>query len=86
LIPNSVAAPGDKMTDVGKLLIVFGLVLLVAGIVVTILGKANLPLGRLPGDMVYRGKNTTFYFPLATSLLLSVLLSLLLYVVGRWRR
>jgi len=74
------------MTDVGKLLIVLGLVLLVAGIIVTILGKANLPLGRLPGDMVYRGKNTTFYFPLATSLLLSVLLSLLLYVVGRWRR
>lgn len=74
------------MTDVGKLLILLGLVLLVAGIIVTILGKANLPLGRLPGDMVYRGKNTTFYFPLATSLLLSVLLSLLLYVVGRWRR
>jgi len=74
------------MTDVGKLLIVLGLVLLVAGIIVTILGKANLPLGRLPGDVVFRGKNTTFYFPLATSLLLSVLLSLLLYVVGRWRR
>jgi Protein of unknown function (DUF2905) len=73
------------MADVGKLLILLGLVLLVAGIIVTVLGKANLPLGRLPGDMVYRGKNTTFYFPLATSLLLSVLLSLLLYVVGRWR-
>jgi Protein of unknown function (DUF2905) len=73
------------MADVGKLLILLGLVLLVAGIIVTVLGKADLPLGRLPGDMVYRGKNTTFYFPLATSLLLSVLLSLLLYVVGRWR-
>ena len=74
------------MTAVGKLLIVLGLVLLLAGIILTILGKANLPLGRLPGDMVYRGKNTTFYFPLATSLLLSVLLSLLVYAVGRWRR
>lgn len=74
------------MTDVGKLLIVLGAVLLLAGVVFTVLGKTNLPLGRLPGDIVYRGKNTTFYFPLATSVLLSVVLSLLLYVVGRWRR
>ena len=74
------------MTDLGKLLIVFGVLLLVAGVVLTLLGRANLPLGRLPGDIVYRGKNTTFYFPLATSILVSVLLSLVLYVVGRWRR
>ena len=74
------------MTDVGKLLIVLGVVLLVAGVMLTVLGKTNLPLGRLPGDIVYRGKNTTFYFPLATSLLVSVLLSLALYVLGRWRR
>ena len=60
----------------GKLLIILGVILLAAGVVLTILGRANLPLGRLPGDIVYRGKNTTFYFPLATSLLLSVLLSL----------
>lgn len=74
------------MTDLGKLLIVFGVLLLVAGVVLTLLGRANLPLGRLPGDIVYRGKNSTFYFPLATSILVSVLLSLVLYVVGRWRR
>ena len=74
------------MTDVGKLLIVLGAVLLLAGIGFTVLGKTNLPLGRLPGDIVYRGKNTTFYFPLATSVLVSVVLSLLLYLVGRWRR
>jgi hypothetical protein len=54
--------------------------------VLTLLGRTNLPLGRLPGDIVYRGKNTTFYFPLASSLLVSVLLSMVLYVVGRWRR
>ena len=74
------------MTGLGKLLIVTGMLLLVAGIALTLLGRTNLPLGRLPGDFVYRGKNTTFYFPLATSLLLSVLLSLLLYALGRWRR
>jgi len=74
------------MTDLGKLLIVFGVLLLLAGVVLSLLGRANLPLGRLPGDIVYRGKNTTVYFPLATSLLVSVLLSIALYVVGRWRR
>ncbi len=74
------------MAGLGKLLIVFGVLLLVAGVLLTLLGRANLPLGRLPGDIVYRGKNTTFYFPLATSILVSVLLSLVLYVVGRWRR
>ncbi len=49
-------------------------------------GKVNLPIGRLPGDIVYRGKNTTFYFPLMTSILLSVILSLVLYVVNRMHR
>jgi hypothetical protein len=74
------------MTDLGKVLIILGVVLVLGGLGLTLLGRANLPLGRLPGDIVYRGKNTTFYFPLATSLLISVLLSIVLYVVGRWRR
>jgi hypothetical protein len=74
------------MTDLGKLLIMLGLVLIVGGALLTVLGRANLPLGRLPGDIVYRGKNTTFYFPLATSVVISVMLSIFLYVVGRWKR
>lgn len=74
------------MADLGKLLILFGFLLLVAGVVLVLLGRANLPLGRLPGDIVYRGKNTTFYFPLATSIVVSVLLSLVLYVLGRFRK
>ena len=74
------------MTDAGKILIVLGVVLVVAGATLTLLGRTNIPLGRLPGDIFYRGKNTTFYFPLATSVLISVVLSLLLYVIGRWRR
>jgi ABC-type Na+ efflux pump permease subunit len=74
------------MTDFGKLLIVLGGILLVAGVVLVLLGRTNLPIGRLPGDILYRGKNTTFYFPLATSIVLSVLLTLILYVIGRWRR
>ena len=48
-------------------------------------GRANLPVGRLPGDIIYRGKHTVFYFPLATSILLSVVLSLVLYLLGKIR-
>jgi len=74
------------MTDLGKSLIMLGLVLIVAGALLTVLGRANLPLGRLPGDIVYRGKNTTLYFPLATSVVVSVVLSIVLYLLGRWKR
>ena len=74
------------MADIGKLLVILGIVLLVAGLVLVVLGRTNLPLGRLPGDIVYRGKHSTFYFPLATSILLSVLLSVILYIISRWKR
>jgi DUF2905 family protein len=73
------------MPDLGKLLLFFGVILVVAGVVLMVFGRMNIPLGRLPGDIVYRGKNTTFYFPLATSILLSVVLSVVLYFVGRLR-
>jgi hypothetical protein len=73
------------MTEFGKMLIVLGSVLVVAGLGLVLLGRTNLPIGRLPGDILYRGKNTTFYFPLATSILLSIVLSLVLYVIGRFR-
>jgi hypothetical protein len=74
------------MSELGRVLIVIGAIAIVAGVVLMVFARMNLPLGRLPGDIVYRGKHTTFYFPLATSLLVSVLLSILLYAVGRWRR
>ena len=71
------------MTDIGKLLVVVGVVVIAAGLLLMLAGRAHLPLGRLPGDIIYRGKNTTFYFPLATSIVVSVVLSLILYFVGR---
>jgi Protein of unknown function (DUF2905) len=74
------------MTDLAKLLIILGAALLLAGLLLLLVGRLHLPLGRLPGDILYRGKNTTFYFPLATSILLSILLTLILYVIGKWRR
>jgi len=74
------------LTEIGKMLLFFGAMLVAIGLVLVLLGRTNLPIGRLPGDIVYRGKNTTFYFPLATSILLSVVLSLIFCLVGRFRR
>jgi hypothetical protein len=74
------------MVDLGKVLVFFGGVLLVVGLIMVLLGRTSLPIGRLPGDIIYRGKNTTFYFPLTTSILLSVVLSAVLYLIGRLRR
>lgn len=67
------------------MLVFVGGLLLVIGVVLILAGKVNLPIGRLPGDIVYRGKNTTFFFPLMTSILLSIILSLVLYFVNRMR-
>jgi len=73
------------VTEIGKMLLGLGLVIVAVGLALMLLGRTNLPIGRLPGDILYRGKHTTFYFPLATSILVSVVLSLVLYLVGRIR-
>ena len=74
------------MTDLGKLLVFLGGTVVVVGVVLILFGRTNLPLGRLPGDIVYRGKNTIFYFPLATSIVISIVLSVLMYVIGNLRK
>ncbi len=63
----------------GKLLVVIGVVIAGAGLVMMM----GFPLGRLPGDIIYRRGNTTFYFPLTTSILASVMLTLLLWLLRR---
>jgi len=68
------------------MLVALGGLLLAVGVVLILGGKVNLPIGRLPGDIIIRGKNTTFYFPLMTSIVLGVILSLVVWVVGRMRR
>jgi hypothetical protein len=73
------------MGDLGRMLIFVGGLLLIIGLVLVLAGKINLPLGRLPGDIVYRSKHTTFNFPLMTSIILSIILSLVLYFVNRMR-
>jgi Protein of unknown function (DUF2905) len=70
----------------GRILVVLGVALVAVGGIVMLLGRTGVPLGRLPGDFLYRGKNTTFYFPLASSILISIVLSVVLFLIGRLKR
>ncbi len=63
----------------GRALIVIGLIVAAAGLLMTL----GLPIGRLPGDFTFRRGNFSFYFPLATSILASILLTLILMFLGR---
>ena len=65
------------------MLIIVGLVLVAVGVLVVLGEKLPIKLGRLPGDLVIRGKNSVFYFPVVTSLLLSAALSLAMWLLNR---
>lgn len=69
--------------SLGRTLIFLGAVLIVIGLLISFGGRLPLRIGRLPGDIVVRGKNSVFYFPLATSILLSLILSVILWVLNR---
>lgn len=70
-------------SGIGRALIGLGLLLIVAGVLVTLGERLPIRLGRLPGDIVIRGKNGAFYFPIVTCLVVSVVLSALLWLLGR---
>jgi len=74
------------MNDLGKMLVSVGLVVVLVGALILLASRTGLPLGRLPGDISYRGKNVSFYFPLGTCVLISVIFSVLLYILSRFRR
>ena len=76
----------EATRELGKLLLLCGIVLVVAGGFFALGGKLPFRLGRLPGDVAYRGKNGGFYFPIVTCILLSVFLSLILWVINLFRR
>lgn len=78
--------PLEPLRELGKLLLVFGIVLVVVGGLLTLGPKLPGRLGRLPGDIIIRRENFTLYFPLVTCLLLSVILSLVLWLLGRMRQ
>ena len=68
--------------NVGRLLILAGVVLVALGVIVMLAGRLT-PLGRLPGDFVFRRGNFTFYFPVVTSIVLSILLTLVMWLFSR---
>jgi len=68
------------MIQIGKIVIFAGIVLIIIGSVLLLFDKVGIPFGRLPGDIVYRKGNTTVYFPIVTSLLVSILLTILFWL------
>ena len=74
------------MNDLGRVLVGLGLLLLVAGGLVLLLGKSGIQLGRLPGDVAYHGRHFSAFFPIGTCILLSVLISLVFYLISHLRR
>ncbi|HEY9047805.1 MAG TPA: DUF2905 domain-containing protein [Ohtaekwangia sp.] len=68
----------------GKLLIIVGIIFILAGLVITFHDRISW-LGKLPGDIRVERENFSFYFPVTTSILLSILVSVILYLVNRWK-
>jgi hypothetical protein len=71
------------MANLGRTLIAIGAILVIVGLLLTLGARLPFRIGRLPGDIVIRGKNSAFYFPLMTCLVLSLVLSLVMWLVGR---
>jgi hypothetical protein len=74
------------MFEIGKALLAIGIVIVLIGGLLVLAGRFGLPLGRMPGDIAYRGKNVSFYFPLGSCILVSVVLSVILYLISRFHR
>jgi hypothetical protein len=74
------------MRELGRMLLIFGGVLVLVGLLLTFGSRLPFRLGRLPGDIVYEGKNSTFYFPIVTCILLSVALTFLMWLVSQLRK
>jgi hypothetical protein len=76
----------DPFRDLGRVLLLIGGVLVLVGVLLYFSGRLPFRLGRLPGDIVHRGQHHTFYFPLVSCLLLSAGLSLLFWLLNRFRK
>ena len=74
------------MVELGKALVGLGLLLLVVGAGFILAGRLGWPMGRLPGDFAWKGKHVQIFFPLGTSIAISVVLTLLLWLISRIRR
>jgi hypothetical protein len=74
------------VVELGKVLLGLGVLLAIVSGVLIIAGRVGLPLGRLPGDFAFRGRNVRVYFPLGTSILISILLTALFYLISKLRK
>jgi len=74
------------MHDLGRIFIALGLLLVVIGVIFLAFTRMNVPLGRLPGDFSWKGRGWAVSFPLASSIVISVVLSLLLWAISHFRR
>ena len=73
-----------KMENLARWIILAGVALIIIGVLVYGLGKLNIPLGRLPGDIHIEGQNGSFYIPVTSSILISIVLSILVNVIARF--
>jgi len=76
----------DPLRELGRLLLVAGVVLVGAGALLFFGARLPFRLGRLPGDISYQGRHGSFYFPIVTCIVLSVALTLILWIVSFFRR
>jgi hypothetical protein len=76
----------DPSRELGKLLLVFGIVLVAAGVLLVFGARLPFRLGRLPGDIAIRGRHGSFYFPIVTCILVSAALTLFFWIVNYFRR
>jgi Protein of unknown function (DUF2905) len=74
------------MHELGRMLLLLGGILIIAGALLLFGARLPLRLGRLPGDILWSGKNTTFYFPIVACLVLSLLLTVIFWAAGHFRR
>ncbi len=72
----------NSIENLGKLLIVAGAIIILIGGLLMLSGKMPW-IGKLPGDIIFQRKNFTFYFPLATSIILSIILTLIFWLISR---
>ncbi|MGK7394786.1 MAG: DUF2905 domain-containing protein [Candidatus Cyclobacteriaceae bacterium M3_2C_046] len=72
------------MNQTGKFLIIIGAIIIIIGLLLYFFDKIPF-LGKLPGDILVKRKNFTFYFPLMTSIILSIILSLIFYLLSKFR-
>ena len=78
--------PANPLGDLGKVLVFAGIAIAAVGVLLLVGGRLPFRLGRLPGDISYRGRSGGFYFPVVTCLVLSVALTLIMWIINYFRR